>query len=116
MLHLMIKTVLTSLLIAGVSEAARRSTLLAAVLASLPLTSLLALIWLYQDTGDTKATADLSTSIFWMVLPSLLFFIVFPLLLKLGLRFYPALVISSLAMILAYWGYAQILKRFGICL
>ncbi len=114
MIHQMIKVALTSVVIVGVAEAAKRSSLLAAALASLPLTSLLALIWLYQETSDAKAASDLSTSIFWMILPSLLFFVTFPLLIKLGFKFYPALVTASFLMIVAYWGYVQLLKRVGI--
>jgi len=116
MLYFSLKVAITSLLIVGVSEAAKRSSLLAAVLASLPLTSLLALIWLYHDTSDLKAAAALSTSIFWMVLPSLLFFVAFPFLIKCGWRFYPALLAAALLMVGAYWVYVQILKRFGITL
>jgi hypothetical protein len=114
--YLFIKVFITGLVVAGVSEIAKRSSLMAAVLASLPLTSLLALVWLYLDTSDAKAAASLSTSIFWMVLPSLFFFVAFPLLVKSGFRFYPALVCASILMIGVYWGYVQLLKRFGISL
>jgi hypothetical protein len=114
MFYLLLKVIITGLVVAGVSEIAKRSSLMAAVLASLPLTSLLALIWLYFDTSDVKAAADLSTSIFWMVLPSLFFFIAFPLLVKSGFKFYPALLFASILMIGVYWGYVQMLKRVGV--
>lgn len=114
MLYLILKALLTGLLVAGVSEIAKRSSLLAAVLASLPLTSILALVWLYLDTSDTKAAASLSTSIFWMVLPSLFFFIAFPLLVKLGFRFYPALLSASILMTGVYLGYTLLLGRLGV--
>jgi hypothetical protein len=114
MLYLFLKALITGLVVAGVSEIGRRSSLMAGILASLPLTSLLALIWLYIDTSDAKATAQLSTSIFWMVLPSLFFFVAFPLLIKSGLGFYPALVSASVSMVLVYWGYLQLLGKFGV--
>jgi hypothetical protein len=76
MLYTAIKVLLTAVLVVAISEAAKRSTLLGGILASLPLTSLLAFIWLYGETGDTGKIASLSVSIFWYVLPSLVLFIV----------------------------------------
>ena len=69
MLYTALKVLLTAVLVVAISEAAKRSTLLGGILASLPLTSLLAFIWLYGETGDTGKIADLSVSIFWYVLP-----------------------------------------------
>ncbi len=60
-----VKIVVSALIVAGVSELARRFTLLAAISASLPLTSILALIWLYRDTKDVQKICSLSTGIFW---------------------------------------------------
>ena len=62
---------MTAVLVVAISEVAKRSSLLGAVLASIPLTSVLAMIWLYADTGDAEKVADLATGIFWLVLPSL---------------------------------------------
>ena len=101
-MYFLLKTLLTALIVAGVSELARRYSLMAAALASLPLTSILAMVWLYRDTGDSAKIAALSQDIFWLVLPSLLFFLLLPLLLKMGWRFYPALLVSCLAMSAAY--------------
>ena len=75
MLYTAIKVLLTAVLVVAISEAAKRSTLLGGILASLPLTSLLAFIWLYGESGDTGKIASLSVSIFWYVLPSLVLFI-----------------------------------------
>ena len=71
MLYAALKVLLTAVLVVAISEAAKRSTLLGGILASLPLTSLLAFIWVYGETGDTAKIANLSVSIFWYVLPSL---------------------------------------------
>ncbi|MEO5722098.1 MAG: DUF3147 family protein, partial [Chthoniobacterales bacterium] len=68
MTYLVIKTLVSALIVVGISEIARRSSVLGALLASLPLTSLLAFIWLYRDTGDVTKIAALSTGIFWLVL------------------------------------------------
>jgi len=78
------------------SELARRSSLVGAVLISLPLTSILAMLWLYGDTGDESEVAALSRSILWVVVPSLLFFVVVPLALR-GTGFWPALPLACAA-------------------
>ncbi len=101
-------------MIAGISELGKRFTWMGAILASLPLTSLLAFIWLYQDTGDIQKISDLSKGIFWAVLPSLLFFLILPFLLKQGMKFWMALSVSCVVMIFAYALYTWALKKWGV--
>ena len=113
-MYFIIKIVISGLIIAGVSELAKRYTPLAAVLASLPMTSILAMIWLYRDTRDAGKVADLSVGIFWAVLPSMFFFVVLPLLLKMGWKFSWAMLASSVIMFLSYSLYVIILEKFGI--
>ena len=86
-----IKVAITAAVVVAVAEISKRSSLWAAVLASLPLTSLLAFIWLYLDTGDAAKVASLSQGIFWLVLPSLPLFLVLPALLRHGWPFWPSL-------------------------
>lgn len=114
MVYLILKGVITATVVVGVSELAKRSSLFGAILASLPLTSILAMIWLYTDSKNVESVKALSVGIFWMVVPSLFFFIVLPLLLKMGLRFYPALVISCAAMSAIYWLYVPVIRRLGV--
>lgn len=78
MLDQLIKVLLTSVLVVTASEAAKRSVVLGALIASLPLTSILAMIWLYADTRDPQRLAAFATGIFWLVLPSLVMLIVLP--------------------------------------
>lgn len=84
----LIKTLISAVLIAGASELARRSTLAGAVLISLPLTSLLAILWLWRDTHDAARVAAFASETLWLVLPSLLFFVVLPLMLRAGYGFW----------------------------
>ena len=109
-----IKIFVSAFVIAGVSELGKRFTLISAILASLPLTSILAMVWLYQDTKDIQKVSDLSKGIFWAVLPSLIFFLVLPLFLKSGLKFWFALILSSGIMFIAYTGYVLLLGHLGI--
>ena len=92
----------------------KRSNIFAVFLAALPLTSILAMIWLYRDTGDIQKIMDLSKGIFWAVLPSLLFFIVLPILLKSGLNFYLAMIFSCLIMVAGYLLYFLALNKIGL--
>ena len=105
---------LTATVVVAVSELSRRTTFWGAVLASLPLTSLLAFIWLYVETGSPQRVADLAQGIFWLVLPSRTLFIVLPLLLRGGLGFWLSLGVSCAATAAAYFAMAAVLSRFGI--
>ncbi len=101
-MYFLTKTLITALIVAGVSELAKRYTLWAALLASLPLTSILALIWTYADSKDSSKIIELSYSIFWLVLPSLAFFLILPFLLKQGWAFPWAMAIAIAAMMALY--------------
>ncbi len=115
-LYTALKVFLTAVLVVAISEAAKRSTLLGGILASLPLTSLLAFIWLYEETGDKGKIAGLSVSIFWYVLPSLVLFVVLPLLLVRGVDFWLSLFVASALTFAAYVLMTTVLARFGISL
>jgi hypothetical protein len=106
----LVKVLVSALLVAAVSEVARRSSLLGAVLASLPVTSLLAFIWLYRETGDVQKVAALSADILWLVIPSLLLFALLPVLLRQGWNFWLSLATSCAATAVAYGGTLWLLK------
>lgn len=114
MTRFLIKIFLSSFIIAGVSEMAKRNTWIGAFLISLPLTSILAMIWLYQDTHDSQKIIDLSYGIFWIVIPSLAFFLILPSCMKAGMRFPWALLVSSSLTAVIYLLYSLALKKFGI--
>ena len=116
MTYYILKIVITSIIIALISEISKRNSFMGAVLASIPLISVLAMIWLYIDTKDTTKIITLSNYIFWLVLPSLTLFITLPLLLKQNINFYLSLTVAILATAFAYWIMTQILKHFGIVL
>lgn len=114
MLYATLKVLLTSILVVAVSETAKRSALFGAVIASIPLTSVLAMIWLYVDTGDTEKVARLAGGIFWLVLPSLVLFVSLPLLLRGGVEFYASLAISVGLTVAAYFVMLYGLRLAGI--
>jgi L-lactate permease len=112
--YLLVKALLSGLVIAVASELARRSSVLGAVLISLPLSSILAAIWLYRDTHDTGEVASLSWSILWVLAPSVVFFVVLPLALQNGAGFWPALGLACGSTALAYAGWLFMGTRLGV--
>ncbi len=114
MLYYILKFFVSALIIVLVSEIAKRSSGFAALIASLPLTSLLAIIWLHIDGSESTQIAELSSQIFWLVLPSLVLFLVLPLLLKQGIGFWSSLAFSATATIVCYFALLPLLRRFGV--
>jgi hypothetical protein len=93
MLYLIVKTAISGVIIALASEVARRYPSWGGLIVSLPLTSILAMLWLWRDTGDPERVAGMSIGAFWFVLPSLPMFAVLPILLRSGVGFWAALAI-----------------------
>lgn len=114
MLYTAVKIAITAVLVVAISEIGKRSSVLGAILASLPITSLLAFIWIYGETGDTSKIAALSTSIFWYVLPSLVLFLALPFLLGHGYGFWLSLAMSAALTFTAYAAMAWVLARYGV--
>jgi len=79
-----------------------------------PPTALLAFVWLYLDIRDPDKVASLSQGIFWLVTPSLLMFVVLPILLRVGLNFWLSLASSCTLTALAYALVTWVLKKAGI--
>lgn len=93
MLYLIIKAAVSGIIVAAVSEIARRYPGWGGLVASLPLTSLLAMLWLWRDSGDPERVAELSMGTLWFIVPSLPLFIALPLLIRSGVGFWASLVI-----------------------
>jgi hypothetical protein len=108
-----LKIAVTALVVVAVSEIAKRSTAWAALLASLPLTSVLAFIWLYLDTNDTERVAALAQGVLWLVVPSLVLFLVLPPMLRAGWGFWVSLLLSCVATAAAYLAVAWAIAKAG---
>ena len=114
MLYLVIKAALSGIIVAAVSEIARRYPTWGGLVASLPLTSLLAMIWLYRDSHEAERIAELSMSTFWFFLPSVPLFVVLPLLIRSGMPFWLSMgiVVAGTLALYAAWFWAA--PRIGI--
>lgn len=114
MAYYVFKVAITALLIVAIAEISKRSSFIGALLASVPLVSVLAMVWLYIDTRDSDKVAALASSVFWLVLPSLALFITLPLMLKQGYNFYLSMGLSILITIGCYWLMVTLLNQAGI--
>ena len=114
MIYNIIKILISAILIALISEVSKRSTFFGAVLASIPLVSVLAMIWLYIDTNDSLQVVQLSKGIFWLVIPSLVLFITFPFFIRLQFSFYTALSAAIFVMVVTYFITIAVLEKFDI--
>ena len=111
--YYLVKTLVSALVIVVVSEVAKRHSGFAALVASLPLTSLLAFVWLRVDGVAPAKIGELSSDIFWLVLPSLVLFLAFPWLMRRGVDFWWALVLAIALSLAGYYAALVLLKRFG---
>lgn len=114
MIYYFIKTLITALIIVIVSEVAKKSSFFGALIISIPLTSLLAFIWLYFDTKDYQKVIDLSYGTILLSVPSFAFFIILPILLKMKQNFAISILISVISTSIIYLIFLFILKKMGI--
>jgi hypothetical protein len=114
LLYYALKIAVSAAAIVAVSEIAKRHSGIAALVAALPLTSLLAFVWLHVEGSSSAAIGELSSQIFWLVLPSLVLFLALPVLLKYGLNFWFSLGISVAATVACYLTMLPLLRKVGV--
>ncbi|MDP6741971.1 MAG: DUF3147 family protein [Candidatus Thalassarchaeaceae archaeon] len=111
--HLAVRGLVSGGLVVGASELAKRNELMGALIVSIPLVSILAIIWLYNDTTDTEQVADFTTGIVWLVIPSFVLFFSLPVFLRRGIEFWPALGAACALTILAYYIGVQLATKYA---
>ena len=112
--YLLVKAALSGIIIAIVSEVARRAPGIGALIASLPLISVLGMIWLWRDTGDPVRMAHHAYATFWFVLPSLPMFLLIPWLLSRGTSFWASLAAGCVLTVGLYLAMVWILGRVAV--
>jgi len=114
MLYLFLKAAISGILIAVASEIAKRYPGFGALVASLPLVSVLGMIWLWHDKPDAQNMAAHAGATFWYVLPSLPMFLLIPALLNRGVPFWGALLAGCVLTMVSYAAMTGIAPRFGL--
>ncbi|MEE3082902.1 MAG: DUF3147 family protein [Candidatus Thermoplasmatota archaeon] len=105
---------LTALIVFAVVQVSERNTLLAAVLASVPIVSVLAMMWMHHEGQSVQEISGFARDIVWLLIPSLLMFIVMPLLIDRGWDFYPALGAGLASTIIGYFLMIQLMEKYGL--
>lgn len=111
MTYLLIKATISGALIALASEVARRHAGFGALIASLPLVSVMGMIWLWRDTHDSARLADHAGATLIYVLPSLPMFVLIPVLLRSGVSFWVALGAGCALTVLLYGAAVWVMGR-----
>ena len=114
MVYFFLKAAISGLLVAAVSVVARRYPGFGGLIASLPLISVLGMIWLWRDTQDPVRMAAHAEGTFWFVLPSLPMFLLIPALLRQGWPFWAALALGCALTIALYAAMTWVGPRFGL--
>lgn len=110
---LVVKYAATAAVVVLVSELAKRSDKVGALVASLPLVTLMVLVWLYLEKQPAEKIANHAWYTFWYVVPTLPMFLLFPVLLP-RLGFWATLGASAALTIACFWAFALLMQRFGI--
>ena len=114
MLAFWVRALLSGIIVAAVSTVARRFPAAGALIASLPLVSVLGMIWLWHDRPDAANMATHAEATFWYVLPSLPMFLLIPALLRRDAGFWPALAAGCALTVTAYLLTVLVAARFGV--
>jgi hypothetical protein len=114
MLYLAVKAALSGVIVAVVSEIARRNPGFGALVVSLPLVSVLGMMWLWRDTHDPQRLAAHAGATFWFVLPSLPMFLLIPAMLRRGAPFWAALAAGCVLTAALYLGMTAVARRLGV--
>lgn len=109
-----IKVLITAILIVCIAEVSKVNAVIGGFIKSLPLISIMAMVWLYVQTKDVSKISVLSYSTFWFVLPTLPMFLLLPYLINRGLSFYISLIVSVAVMLIFYGITFMILKYAGV--
>lgn len=114
MAYYITKLFVTALLIVLISEISKRSSIAGAILAAIPLVSILAMTWMYIDTNSSLKAVEFSKNIVWLIAPSMTLFIAFPILIEKGFNFYVSIILAILLTVFAYYSVIYTLEKLGI--
>ncbi len=109
-----VKVLLTAFIIVLVTKIQLFSDKLSALLIALPLTSIVAMIWMHQGGQPPARIASHAEGTFWFVLPTLPMFLILPWMLKSSWSFWSALAVNCVLTTLFFWLTVVLLRKFGV--
>jgi hypothetical protein len=109
-----VKLIITAAIILIVNKVQLVNDRISALLIALPLTSLLAMIWMHHGKQGPQRIANHAEGTFWFVLPTLPMFLIFPWMLRHQWNFWLALLANCLITAALFWLMVVVLRRFGI--
>ena len=110
---IIIKYLITAVMVVLVSEIAKRSDQIGALVASLPLVTFMVLIWLHVEGQASEKISNHAFYTFWYVVPTLPMFLVFPYLYQ-QFGFWLALGGCAILTIALFFLWALLVKQFGV--
>jgi len=111
---LITKYAVTAFVIVLVSELAKRSDRLGALISSLPFVTIMVMVWLHLEKQGTEKLASHAFYTFWYVIPTMPMFLLLPWLLNKGTGFWGALLWSALLTFICFIATALVAKKFGV--
>lgn len=114
MFYLVLKAALSGIIVAAVSEVAKRYPGFGGLIASLPLVSVLGMMWLWHDTHDPARMAAHVSGTLWFITPSLPMFVLIPTMLKRGVPFWPSLAAGCVLTMILYAAIVWAAPRVGV--
>lgn len=114
MIWYIVKLLVSAGIIVLISELSKKLPLLASLVASLPLISVLGMIWMYGEKVETEKIAAHAEGTFWYVLPSLPMFLVIPWMMKKGISFPASLSAGIVLTGILYFLMTRMLAKFGL--
>lgn len=111
---LILKALISGAIIAAVADVSKRFPGLGGLIASLPLISVLGMIWIWSETREPERLAAHAQATFWFVLPSLPMFLLIPFMLRRGWEFWPALIAGCVLTMALYAAMLWVGPRFGL--
>jgi hypothetical protein len=109
-----IRALLSGIIIALIAVIGKKAPAAGALIASLPLISIMGMIWLWRDTGNRALLANHAEATFFFVIPSLPMFLLIPWFLRSGIGFWLSLGAGVVVTVLLYLLTAMLAARFGI--
>ncbi len=110
----LVKLFLTAAIILFVNKIQLVNDRLSALLIALPLTSLMAMIWMHHEKQSAERLANHAEGTFWFVLPTLPMFLIFPWMMRNGWGFWASLAANCVITVILFWLTVVVLRRFGI--